>query len=175
LYNEFGIRYRSGYFERYDTSFIRSYGFKVKSEIRYYLPRKIGVEKIRTVFSGPYLGANLFYIRDVHNSEIEYNPDKDTAVTASDDFGVSKNVIGLNLIIGIDKKITKSFSIDVYAGFGYRFRFIKNSFREFDPEKDTRVKPDGLAVRGFRDDIDVKTGFSATPGLTGGLRLGFSF
>ncbi|MGN6539353.1 MAG: hypothetical protein ACTHKY_00960 [Ginsengibacter sp.] len=36
-YNEIGIKYRNGYYETADTSFIGFGGFKIKTELRYYI------------------------------------------------------------------------------------------------------------------------------------------
>ncbi len=174
-YNEIGVKYRKGYFEQTDTSFIKTSGFKAKSEIRYYLPNSIGLEEIRTVLNGFYIGGNIFYIRDYHNSEIAYSPNNDSSNISLDDFAVKKNVIGLNLILGLQKKLTRHFLFDIYAGFGYRFRIIHDSHLEFDPYKDSLIKSADVTVQGIRNNIDVRSGLSNTPGLTLGLRLGYRF
>jgi hypothetical protein len=174
-YNEIGIKYRRSFFEKADTSFIRTSGFKAKSEIRYYLPNSIGVEEIRTVLNGFYLGANLFYIRDYHNSVISYYPNNDSSVIFIDNFAVKKNVFGLNLIFGLQKKLIRHLLIDLYAGFGFRFRIINDSHLEFDSELDHMIKHTDDFIQDYRNKIDVKSGVSNIPGLTLGLRLGYRF
>lgn len=55
LYNELGIKYRKSYIDNTDTSFIKLSGYKIKTEIRYYLQR-MG----KSMFDGFYCGANAF-------------------------------------------------------------------------------------------------------------------
>jgi hypothetical protein len=174
-YSEIGIKYRKGYFEKADTSFINPYGFKAKTEIRYYFPKSYGVEEIRTILNGLYVGANIFYIMESRNSQITFHPGGDTSIIRSDGFVVNKSVIGLNLIAGLQKKLSRHFLIDLYAGIGYRFRIVHDSHLEYDPAKDILIKPAGLTVQGYRNDIDVNSGVSSTPGASMGLRIGYRF
>jgi hypothetical protein len=53
-YNEIGIKYRNGYYETADTSFIGFGGFKIKTELRYYI------------------ALNGFFNRHTQNTETAY-------------------------------------------------------------------------------------------------------
>jgi hypothetical protein len=175
LYNEIGVKYRKGYYEEADTSFINASGIKAKTELRYYLPKSFGVEEIRTMLNGLYVGVNLFYIKDKHNSEIKYYANRDSSFVSLDNISVVKNVIGLNLIAGIQKKLANKFLIDIYAGIGYRIRIISNQHREFDKDRDSLDKPTDITPRGIRNTIDLKEGISNSLSLTLGIRLGYRF
>ena len=175
LFNEAGIRYRRSLLENPDTSFISGFGFRVKSEVRYYLPKSFGYEEIKTVLNGLYLAANVFYKRDSHNSSISYHPGKDSLLVANDDFAVRKNVIGINLLIGIQKKLVNHFCFDIYLGVGYRIRFINDSYLKFNPQTDKLIKTGGYDIKAMMNDVDVKTGTSYSPSVTMGLRLGYRY
>jgi len=136
LYNELGIKYRTGYYESYDTNFINSYGFKFKFEVRFYLTKIFKYVNPDGVLKGLYVGGNLFFIRDYHNSKIGYFFEKDSSTLLSDNFVVKKNIIGTNIILGLQKQISRKFLIDFYAGLGLRIRIIENLYREYDSDRD---------------------------------------
>jgi hypothetical protein len=175
IFNEVGIRYRKSLLENSDTSFINGFGFRVKSEIRYYFRKSFGYEEVKTVLNGLYLGANVFYKRDSHNSEISYHPGRDSLLIATDDFAVKKNVLGINLLIGLQKKLVNHFCFDIYIGLGYRIRLINDSFLKYDHATDRLIKPDGFDIRAMMNEIDLKNGTSYTPSVTLGIRLGYRF
>jgi hypothetical protein len=175
IFNEAGIRYRRSFLENADTSFINGSGFRIKSEVRYYLPKSFGYEEIKTVLNGLYLAANIFYKRDSHNSSISYHPGRDSLLTAHDDFAVKKDVVGVNLLIGMQRKLVNHFCYDIYVGLGYRIRFINDSYLKYDPKIDGLIKPDGYDVKAMMNDVDIKSGTSYSPSFTMGLRLGYRF
>jgi len=55
LYSELGVKYRKGYYEFADTSFLSPKGFKIKTELRHYFKNKDNPG-----FYGKYLAANIF-------------------------------------------------------------------------------------------------------------------
>jgi hypothetical protein len=174
-YNEFGSKYRKAYFEWSDTSFIKSSGFKVKSEIRYYFPNQFGEEKKSKLMNGVYLSANVFYNRDFYNSAIRYYANKDTTVETLDNFSVKKKVFGINLAIGKQQIIAKHLVIDFYGGLGIRFRNIENFHREYNPDKDLIVPTVDLTYQGIKSIIDTNEGTHCMPNLTAGFRIGYQF
>jgi hypothetical protein len=175
IYSEIGIRYRRGLFDKADTSFIKNFGFRVKSEIRYYFPRSFGHEEVKTVLHGLYIAANIFYVMNNHNSEISYHLSGNNTLLAYDDFSVRRNETGINLLLGLQKKLINHFLIDIYAGGGYRMRIINDSHLKYNSRTDTLSKHSGFDINGFRNDIDLKSGKSFSPSLTLGLRLGYRF
>jgi hypothetical protein len=175
IYNEIGIRYRRGFFDKADTIFIKNFGFRLKSEVRYYFPRAFGLEGVKTVLNGLYVAANIFYVMNNHNSEISYHPSGNNTLLAYDDFIVRRNETGINLLFGLQKKLPNHFLIDIYAGGGYRMRIINNSNLKYNSGIDILKKPSGFDINGFRNAIELKTGTSFSPSLTLGLRLGRRF
>lgn len=65
-YNEIGIKYRNGYYETADTSFIGFGGFKIKTELRYYIATNDERSK------NTYIALNGFFNRHTHNTETAY-------------------------------------------------------------------------------------------------------
>ena len=175
IYNEIGIRYRQGFLDRADTLFIKNSGFRVKSEVRYYFPRSFGNEGVKTVLHGLYIAVNIFYVMNNHSSEISYHPSGNNTLLAYDNFSVRRNETGINLLLGLQKKLINHFLINIYAGGGYRMRIINNSQLKYDSGTDILNKPSRFDINGFRNDIDLKSGTSFSPSLTLGLRLGYRF
>jgi hypothetical protein len=169
-YNELGIKYRKSLLEDSDSGFLPSRGLKVKIELRYYFKghQANGLE-------GWYLGTNGFFTRDLHNTNILYRKDKDSAMVMSDTFGTKKNVFGLNLLMGYQKNISGRFAFEAYSGFGIRLRDIHTINREFDRNRDAFVHPVDLNLPSLRDETDANAGFSVMPNLTLGISFSYKF
>ena len=169
-HNEIGIKYRKGYYEGSDTSFINSSGYKVKTELRYYLSEINETLGLNKSFNGFYLGGNIFFNRDCHNSQLGYYQNNDSSTLVIDNFGVKKSSMGMNFIIGLQQTVYKHFLIDLYAGLGFRIRNIDNLKREYDPDRDSIDGPIDVTIQAIRDNIDVTEGISGTVNLTLGFR-----
>lgn len=167
-YNEFGAKYRKGYYEKADTNFYASSGFKAKTEVRYYL--KTNRNRNSNEY---YVAANMFFTKDFHNTEINYYYQQDSGKLMADDFGVKKKVWGINLLAGRQLALGKAFLLDCYAGLGMRARNIITINEEFDYNRDKLISPHDLNVQGSRNEADAKSGKSVKPNLTLGLRLCF--
>ncbi len=173
-YNEVGIKYRKCINERSDTPFVASDGYKIKSELRYYFSdTKAGLFK--EPVGGFYVGGNLFFINDNHNTKITYYPNKDSSNPKQDAFGVHKKVLGLNLIGGFQHSVYKNFLIDFYGGIGMRIRMVTNEKKEFNKDHDSLVQPIDFAVLSIRDYVDAAGGNSVVPSITAGVRLCYRF
>ena len=173
-YNEVGIKYRKCVNETSDTPFVASDGYKIKSELRYYFSdTKSGLFK--EPVGGFYVGGNLFFINDNHNTKITYYPNKDSSNPKQDAFGVHKKVLGLNLIGGFQHSVYKNFLIDVYAGIGVRMRMVTNENKEFNKDHDSLEQPIDFAVLSIRDYVDAAGGNSVVPSITAGVRLCYRF
>ena len=166
-YNEVGVKYRKSYMDNgIDTSFIKSSGFKIKTEIRYYFQNKN-----KPSFCGNYFAANIFYTKDNHNNEINYQHYRDT-VTLTNDFGVRKKVIGLNLIFGRQKQINKKLLCDFYFGLGIRYRNISTINERYNEATDQSLdQSTDPSLPTMRLNIDAKPGIKIVPNLTFGLRI----
>ena len=165
LYNEIGIKYRKGYYETSDTSFISSKGFKIKSELRYY------ISTTKEHSKNTYIALNGFYNKDTHNTEIGYYYQSDSLKSRYDNFGVKKSVIGTNLLIGFKKTIWNKFSFDAYAGIGVRFVGISTVNKEFDKNRDKLQQPMDVTIVGIRDKVDANEKANNIGNITLGIRL----
>lgn len=172
-YNELGIKYFEP--QHPDTSFIGSKGFKVKTELRYYLRSKRARFLARYTTARPmegiYLAANAFYTYNTFNTQINYLQDTNRSVRKTDCFGVRKKVWGFNLVFGWQKSISKKALMDLYAGPGIRFRYITDINKEYNADRDVLMKSIDLNIRSTQDEINSKEGFSVAPNLTLGIRF----
>jgi hypothetical protein len=168
-YNEVGIKY----FEprRPDTSFVGSGGFKAKTELRYYLKHKRGSHRPNKPMDGIYLAANAFYTYNSFNKQINYLTGNNNSESRTDDFGVRKTVWGANLLFGWQKSFFRKVFVDLYVGAGVRLRYVRDTHKEYDPDRDALVRSIDLNVNSIQDEVDSKNGFSVAPNLTLGVRL----
>lgn len=164
-YNEVGIKYRKSYYERADTNFTNSRGFKLKTEIRYYFGNKGGV----------YAGGNGFYTKDFHNTKALYYYSNDSAALMTDNFAAEKIVRGVNLIVGKQYKKWNKIYLDVYAGLGIRFLSTQQNNMEVDHNRDVLRRAPDLNIPDNRIWTDVKGGRSVLPNFSMGIRICYSF
>jgi len=169
-YNEFGIQYFVPPTQKYDTSFLSPHGYKIKTEIRYYFHNKNQQYK-RKASRDFYFAANAFFTHQTYNTEISYYPVTDSSQYLIDGFGVKKDVWGLNLVGGCQKKIGKKFMLDFYAGFGVRFRYVNTVGKEFAYGKDVLITPIDVNVIGTKNRIEAEGGFSSAPNFSCGIRI----
>ena len=162
-YNEAGVKYRKSYYEMADTSFVASRGFKLKSEIRYYLKSSYDV----------YIGANGFYTKDFHNTEAGYFYAGDSSDYRVDNFSVRKIVKGLNIIAGKSYKVGGRCNIEIYAGVGIRFVAVENDNIEIDHTKDILRRSPDLNIPDNRVWVDVQGEKMTLPNFSLGVRLSF--
>jgi len=174
-YSEVGIKYRKGYYEGADTTFLKPYGFKVKTEVRYYFAKKRKVDNTAPAIVNyyKYVGFNVFCIRDVHNMSLTYYDKNDSTVEIGDNLGVKKSVFGFNFVFGLQKHLSKHFFYDFYFGVGYRFVFIHNVHQEYDPAKDGIHGPIDINLNSLIDRVNIIQGFNTYPNLTVGIRFCF--
>jgi hypothetical protein len=172
-YNEVGIRYRTGSYEKVDTSFVSPNGFKVKTELRYYFDEWFGRAPQR--FHEYYVGVNFFYNQDRHNQAINYYQQNDSTTVREDDFGVLKKVWGANLIAGWQTHLSKRIMFEVYGGFGIRFRNITTVHEEYDYNRDSLIGPHDVTIGGVKGNIESIGGRSTGGTFTFGVRIGYQF
>jgi len=170
LYNEAGIKYKRGYYEKADTdsNFTNSGGFKVKTEIRFLLtPEGSGKQFTR------YAAVNAFFTQDHHNTEIEYLFKGDTSTPfKADAFGVNKKVFGLNFVYGLSTSLSKKIFVDMYCGIGFRLRNITTVNKEYNYKRDGDIRrPYDFTIDTHRQAVDAGPAHSNAPNLTLGIRL----
>lgn len=169
LYSEFGVRIAQSYIDARDSSLIPSTGFRIKSELRYYLKDK----KVQPLLT-PYVAVNIFYIQDHHTSEIDYTLGSGTT-TYTDAFGVKKNVFGTNTLIGLQERFWKRFVFDIYGGLGLRFRHISSVGKQYNSKTDDYNGATDVNIPDIVLKQESKDGFIVLPNLTLGIRLGYAF
>jgi hypothetical protein len=170
MYNEVGIRYRKGWYEKPDTNFVSPGGFKLKSEFRYYFQEgNLSYKK----FHGHYIAMNGFYTNHKYNTVIDYNAGDYSAYDLKDGIGVTKTVWGLNALWGWQDNIGKHFMFEVYEGIGVRFRNYKTTNQQFKYDHDVFVDPEDVnaVFRGSNVERAAKGGSSATFNYTTGIRF----
>lgn len=165
FYNELGIKYRKGYYEADDTSFIGSKGIKFKTELRY------NISRTKRHFKNIYVAVNGFYNYDTHNTNIGYYYQQDSSKYWGDIFGVKKSVIGCNLLFGLKKTIRNKFSYNAYAGIGLRFVGFSTVSKEFDRNRDALPNPKHVTIADLRDREDANEKARSILNLTVGIRL----
>jgi len=168
-YNEVGVKY----FEprQPDTSFIGSGGFKAKTELRYYLKHKRGSHRPIKPMDGMYLAANAFYTYNSFNTQINYLTGNNNTESKTDCFGVRKTAWGANLVFGWQKSLSRRVFVDLYGGAGVRLRYVRDTHKEYDPDRDILIKSIDVNIRSIQDEVNSKDGFSVAPNLTLGVRL----
>ncbi|AEV97003.1 hypothetical protein A4D02_18450 [Niastella koreensis] len=172
MYNEIGIRYRKGWYEKPDTSFVSPVGIKLKSEFRYYFQEG---HTSYSKFHGNYIGVNAFYTYHKYNSIIDYNAGDYSGYDLKDGIGVTKKVWGLNFLWGWQDDIGKHFMFEVYEGIGVRFRNYKTTNQQFKYDSDTFVDPEDVntVFRAANVERAAKGGTSATFNYTTGIRFAY--
>ncbi|MFT3679496.1 MAG: DUF3575 domain-containing protein [Ferruginibacter sp.] len=170
-YNEAGIKYRQSTMETNDTSFVHSAGFKFKTECRYYYKNRQ-----EDIFKGLYYAINFFLTRDRYNNELNYYNRYDSAGPLLHDIiGVKKNVWGMNILFGKQKMLGRKWSLDMYAGMGFRHRNIRTIHQEFDSAYHDLQSPVDLNVPFIRDEADSRGGSRTLFNFTAGIRFGYKF
>ena len=169
-YNEVGIKYRECMSEIPDTNFVASRGYKLRTELRYYLSKK----KNKSL-EGLYIALNASFSQNYHNPEISYYPNKDSSISRKDGFGVKKDMFGLNILCGFQKKLFKGFAIDGYGGLGIRFRDVTTYHKEFDKNKDSMELPIDFSILSIREIVDANGGKTTIPTLMLGVRICYNF
>lgn len=173
-YNEAGIHYRKGYYETADTGFVHSGGYKIKTELRYYFSRFLhGAPDIS--MKGYYIGINLSFIRDLHNTELEYYFQNDSSKKMVDNLGAKKSVYCSSIILGKQAAIGQHWVLDYYTGIGIRYRDIKTVNKEYLYERDALILPIDVTIAGIRTRNDSKAGKSFTCNFSMGIRLCYCF
>jgi len=169
-YNEVGIKYRECMSEANDTNFVASRGYKLRSELRYYLSKNK-----KTSLEGLYMAFNTSFSQNYHNPEITYYPNKDSSISRKDGFGVKKEMLDFNILCGFQKKLYKGLSIDAYGGLGIRFRNVTNYHKEFDKKKDSIDLPIDFSILSIREVVDANGGKTVVPIMLLGIRVCYNF
>jgi hypothetical protein len=169
-YNEFGIQYFVPPNQQPDTSFLSPHGYKIKTELRYYVRNKNNEYRRKPVREF-YFAANAFFTHQTYNTVISYVSPTDSLQSNKDGFGVKKDVWGIDLVGGFQRSFGKKFSLDIYAGPGVRFRYSSTVGQQFVYGSNILITKIDFDVNGDREQAEVKGGFSAVPNFSWGIRI----
>jgi hypothetical protein len=165
-YNEAGIKYLDNSFDK-DSSFIKSKGFILKSEIRYYF-----IRNSKSNFDGFYAGVNGFFKQDHYNTQISYYHKQDSLTKRADAFGVKKKVFGINPIMGYQITFLKKFTFDAYCGLGIRSIDVNSVNQAYNKEIDTITHSADVNIPSIIRENDTYVGNRIAPSITLGFRIG---
>lgn len=160
---EYGFKYLDN--SRSDTLWEKSEGYTCRIELKFYDIHKLRKESIRS-----YISFEYRYIKDTHNEIFAYCQDTSSVSIIEDNYGVLKNVHVGNIKYGLVIRLGKRFYTDVYCGIGIRYRDIRNTHREYNP--DIGNEP------AYVDDIFSSFGLSESklyPNLSWGFKFGIRF
>lgn len=119
-----------------DTLSVSDSGFKVMTEGRFYLFNYLKKDKTkRRKSDGIYTGIQVFYRKNSYNERLDYYRDEisydNNENRISDDYGIKKEVYGINLCLGYQIPIY-SFVLEPYVYIGGFKRNIQNFNRSYD-------------------------------------------
>jgi hypothetical protein len=175
-YNEFGIKYRRSVYDTgWDTLMAPSKGFKLKTELRYYLNKPLVSSLRKKKLSGnspaSYLAFNCFYTSDHRSNGVVYYYRRDSTQQQTDVFAASKKIYGFNFIIGKERTWGDHFGLDLYVGGGARFRMLNTSHQEFNPDLDRWITPVDLNIPTLVTQSEVNQRHDLTGNFSFGIRI----
>lgn len=170
-FNKIGICGEIGYkltdFIKSDSIIVPSFGITGRIELKYY---DVAVKKNR--FVRDYLSLEYRYIKNHYNQNITYVIDSSYSTPSSDVFGIKKEINIGNIKYGTLICIGKIMYLDVYSGFGIRYRNIQNVGRSYNPNLGHRFYyPENLGFIGVFEEDDPGLNFNFTIGIKVGIRL----
>jgi hypothetical protein len=172
-YNEIGKKFWEGGYESSDTSFIKFSGYKVKTELRYFI--KTWKNDKGTNVRGLLIGINAFYTRHIYNESINYYENEEYENEITDCFYAKKSVWGSNIIMSWQQIFAKHLVIEGFVGLGIRCRKTENFERQYDPSIHELNKYTSFTFKSVFDNININTGTNYLPNLTAGFRIGYQF
>lgn len=159
-----------------DTLSVDNSGFRLITEGRFYLFNYLKKDKTKKRKSdGLYTGIQVFYRKNSYNERFYYYPDQNSydnyTNRITDDYGIKKEVYGLNLCFGYQIPIN-NLVLEPYLYIGGLKRNIKNFDRTYD-ESLGHIKEDD--IHGFIrfNDEEKKSGRAENIAL--GFRVGYKF
>ena len=161
---------------RNDTFFIKPQGYKGSVEVRYYpllnakhLARK--PYKIRRV--QPYGGINLGYRQNKFNSSLDYTKPANDLVYHDCLWGVKK-VSAINLVVGVEGRLSNRLVFDGYIRMGAINRQVTNYNREYNELTDEAEKSMDVTFRSSKSASNLSENGGWMENLNLGIRLGIA-
>lgn len=178
LNDNFSIQTEIGYqfyeFSKPETSIVKTSGFRLIAEGRFYVFNYFKNDKTKKRKSdGLYTGIQIFYRKNNYNYNQEYytnQSDYENHINLlSDTFGVKKEVYGTNICLGYQIPFN-NFILEPYVYIGVLKRNIENLEREYNPNIG-HVSADDIHYRGK----DLEEESRNDGNFSFGLRLGYKF
>ena len=175
LQTEFGVQvYDLG---KSDTTIVKASGFRSVAEARlyplYFLRKAKAKNKKHN--NHPYIGLQGFYRQNKYTSSNYYYipvPGNDEGIRFSDYFGVNKKAYGAGVVIGLQLCLGNHFIMEPYIQFGYIYRDIKNTDRDYNFIYN-RFKDNGN--HDFFGGYDEEEDSGDSENFSLGFRLGYRF
>lgn len=166
--------YGSVYFDRLRTDskleLVKNKGRSYRYELKFY--------NVLNITNNPrineYIGVEARFLRHQFNDGINYLITEDEITyTKSETLIVKKSVDVFNLKYGLNFPLGKHLFIDLYSGFGWRIRNIKNPNRFYDPEIHGIIETGhyGFFSDQNLEDFNQKHHFNFSLGFKFGIKL----
>jgi hypothetical protein len=161
-------------FNKPDTSFVKSSGYKLSTELRLYRPFKSPAVKrsMNSSLTGFYLGAKLFYRQEQYNSAVEFTKSGADTTVYIDNYWTRKKATGVDLTIGYQWKPFQRIVADGFVGIGMLQRTIIRNELSYS-EKEGDVISASSRSDSFFAAKDLREKNGAGLSLSFGLRFGF--
>ncbi len=178
LNDNFSIQTEVGYqfyeFSKHYTSIVKTSGFRLIAEGRFYIFNYFKNDKTKNRKSdGLYTGIQMFYRKNNYNYNQEYyvneTDSENNTNLLSDAFGVKKEVYGTNICLGYQIPFN-NFILEPYVYIGILKRNIDNFEREYNSNLG-HVAEDNIHY--FGKDLEEESRNNGN--FSFGLRLGYKF
>lgn len=155
-----------------DTISVDNAGFRLTGEGRFYIFNYLKKDKSQAHKSdGLYTGIQVFYRKNSYNERLEYYRYEESTVKILDDYGIKKEVYGINLTLGYQLPF-KNFILEPYTYIGVLDRKIKNFNRAYDEKLGHDLFDDSHPFIRINDkEEESGTGMN----FSFGLRVGYKF
>lgn len=166
----FSINAEFGYqlydFHKTDTIFLKPKGFKSTLEGRLYI-QKLWNSRKESKRSEFFIGMQFFYRQNQDTSLLNYKTESD-GNTFEDNFGVKKEAKGINMTLGWQISVSKSFLLEPFVGFGMLNKKIQNNNIEYDKTRD-----EISGVDNFLQVFNLEESSGTIFNLCTGFRIGY--
>lgn len=135
------IGYQLYDFDKKDTVFLKSRGFKTNIEGRVYLLKLLN-SRTKSNRGELYVGLQLFYRKNQSTDVVDYSPKDDPTKSFTDYFGTKRTVKGFNITAGYQISASKRIVLEPFVGLGMMNRTIKNSDIQYNEIRDSQEGTD---------------------------------
>ena len=155
-----------------DTLSVKNSGMRFMAEGRFYIFNYLKKDKsVQRKSDGLYTGIQVFYRKNSYNDRINYYTDESHTTEYQDDFGIKKEVYGMNITFGYQIPFNR-FILEPYCYLGFFKRNIKNFNREYN---ENLGHIENGYVHDFSGAYDLQENSGNAENISVGLRIGYKF